>query len=126
MEKIYSRRSEAEWQALILDYRDSGLSTKVWCEQHNVSRKCFYYHFNKYRLEAGELKNQQLQQETQEVVEVDFADSEQTDGTSAESDGNNSASASVRIVFPGFSMELTNSASEELIRSTIAALRMTC
>ena len=36
------RRSQAEWRDLIEQQAHSGLNCAAFCEQHGLSRKCFY------------------------------------------------------------------------------------
>ena len=37
-----TRRTTAQWQTLIDQLPESGLTTKAYCQQHNVSLSCFY------------------------------------------------------------------------------------
>ncbi|NLQ19201.1 IS66 family insertion sequence element accessory protein TnpB [Marinomonas sp. M1K-6] len=45
MTKPYARRSSSEWQQIIGDQAESGLSAPQYCEQHQVS----YASFSKWR-----------------------------------------------------------------------------
>ena len=45
MTKPYARRSSSEWQQIIDDQAESGLSAPQYCEQHQVS----YASFSKWR-----------------------------------------------------------------------------
>lgn len=45
MTKPYARRSSSEWQQIIEDQAQSGLSAPQYCEQHQVS----YASFSKWR-----------------------------------------------------------------------------
>jgi putative transposase len=45
MTKPYARRSSSEWQKIIDDQAESGLSAPQYCEQHQVS----YASFSKWR-----------------------------------------------------------------------------
>ena len=38
-----ARAKRAEWQELILQQEKSGLSVRVFCQQHGVGEHCFYY-----------------------------------------------------------------------------------
>ena len=37
-----TRRTTSQWQALLDQQPDSGLTTKAYCQQHKVSLSCFY------------------------------------------------------------------------------------
>lgn len=128
MAQKHLRRSEQEWQTLILECRGSGLTVKEWCEKHHIARKSFYHHDRKIRHTSCENTENQLslQPERQEVValELPAVDSED-DFREVLHDGRN-VDPAIRLVFPGFSVEIQNFAAKTTIGDTIAALQKLC
>lgn len=128
MEQKHLRRSEQEWQTLIRECRGSGLTVKEWCEQHHITRNSFYHHNRKSRYSSCESTEHRLplQPERQEVVALTFptVDSENAFREVLQ-DGRN-VDPAIRLVFPGFSVEIQNSAAKKTIGDTIAALRKLC
>ncbi|WP_416386550.1 IS66 family insertion sequence element accessory protein TnpA [Blautia faecis] len=44
--KRHPRRSDEEWLNIIHECRTSGLSDKIWCEEHHIQPSKFYYHMD--------------------------------------------------------------------------------
>ena len=65
--KRHPRRSDEEWLNIIHECRTSGLSDKIWCEEHHIQPSKFYYHIRRLRAKACEITEQ-------EVVPVSFAE----------------------------------------------------
>ncbi len=53
--KRHPRRSDEEWLNIIHECRTSGLSDKIWCEEHHIQPSKFYYHIRRLRAKACEI-----------------------------------------------------------------------
>lgn len=124
------RRTDQEWLNLIQECRTSGLTDKEWCEQHHIQCSNFYYHIRQLRKKACEIPDNPVSssQEHHEVVAIDFSIEEPfpEKDVSGQESSENRGNPAIRLVFPGFSMEILNDADEETIRDTIAALQQIC
>jgi hypothetical protein len=49
-------KTTPKWEALIKSFKTSGLSRKVFCEQHGISPGSFYYHRRKLEEKAAPSK----------------------------------------------------------------------
>ena len=50
-----SSRSDEEWLQLIRECRSSGMTDRVWCEEHQIAFSTFYYHVQDLRKKARDL-----------------------------------------------------------------------
>jgi hypothetical protein len=46
------RRSKEEWDALVKDYKISGLSLTAWCREKGISKSSIYPYLKKFNREA--------------------------------------------------------------------------
>lgn len=53
-----------QWRQIIQDCRESGLSNKLYCEQHGLSEKTYYYWLRKLRTAA-------MEQAAPQIMEVE-------------------------------------------------------
>lgn len=126
MVQRHKRRSDQEWFNLIQRCRTSGLTDKAWCEQQHIHRSNFYYHVRRLREQACEIPDNLVTscRDVQEVIQVDFSEPKMIPSDSKPAGYDNSPS--VRLVFPCFSVEISNSASGSVIQETISALQKLC
>ena len=139
---------EQKWFTLIQEARSSGLSDKVWCHQNNVPTSTFYYHIRKLRSKAVDLpaSHSTLVPEVHEIVRLEVLDEDklptvpsykeapvvvQNPSTSTvESDHPMTVlmetGVSARIRMENVTVDITNSANEQIIRSVISVLRQPC
>ena len=57
MDKVQMVKQEVQenqWQNIIKECRDSGMSTSKWCEENGINVKTYYYHLRKIREKACE------------------------------------------------------------------------
>ncbi len=124
------RRTDQEWLDLIQECRTSGLTDKEWCEQQHIQRSNFYYQIRRLRKKACEIPDNPISssQEHHEVVAIDFSMPESFPEKNISKEGSNEIRdiSAIRLVFPGFSVEIHNGAAGETIRNTIAALQQIC
>lgn len=73
--KRHPRRYDEEWLNIIHECRTSGLSDKIWCEEHHIQPSKFYYHIRRLRAKACEItEREDTLPQKQEVVPVSFAE----------------------------------------------------
>ena len=61
------RRSDQEWFDLIMECRQSGLSDKVWCEEHDIATSTFYNAVTRLRRKACDIPDKS---EAKSVVDL--------------------------------------------------------
>ena len=74
------RRSQGEWLQLIMECRNSGLSDRIWCEQHGILVSSFYNAVKRLRKKACDIpyvSNKKpyvldLTSQKQEAVQIDI------------------------------------------------------
>lgn len=116
----HPRRSDEEWLALIQECRTSGLSDKVWCNEHHIQPSNFYYHIRRLRAKSYEIPDALFLagSSMQEVVPITFDDSIPFSSQTIET--------AVRIQIHGLQIEITNSACSDTIYHTLSALQKLC
>ena len=137
---------EQKWFDLIQEARSSGLSDKVWCQQNNVPTSTFYYHIRKLRNKVIDLpaSRSTVIPEAHEIVRLEVLDEDMLPDAPSyreesvvvkntptlESDSSTAVSMdsgfSARIHMENITVDIRNSASEQIIRSVISALRQPC
>ena len=140
--------TEQKWFDLILEARSSGLSDRTWCLQNNVPPSTFYYHIHKLRNKVIDLpaSRSTIVPEAHEIVKLEVLDEDklpavssyeeepavvQNTPTPVVKDGcpevaSMDSGFSARIHMENISVDISNSASEQIIRSVISALRQIC
>ena len=140
--------TEQKWFTLIQEARSSGLSDKVWCHQNNVPTSTFYYHIRKLRNKVIDLpaSRSTIVPEAHEIVKLEVLDEgklpavssyeeeltiAQNTPTPVVESGCPEATSmdsgfSARIHMKNVCVDISNSASEQIIRSVISALRQIC
>ena len=138
--------TEQEWFDLIQEARSSGLSDKVWCQQNNVPTSTFYYHIRKLRNKVIDLpaSRSTVIPEAHEIVRLEVLDEDMLpDAPSYKEESvvvkntpameldrstvvSMDSGFSARIHMENITVDIRNSASEQIIRSVISALRQPC
>lgn len=128
MVQRYPKRTDQEWMALIRECRTSGLTDKAWCELNHIQRSSLYYHIRRFRNMACEIPDNPVSscQEQHEVVAVDFSVSAEAEIRKRSGDATFACAPAIRLIFPGFSVEIQNTAASETIQNTITALQQLC
>ena len=140
--------TEQKWFDLIQEARSSGLSDKAWCQQNNVPTSTFYYHIHKLRNKVVNLPAScsTVIPEAHEIVKLEVLDEDKLPTVPSNEEETvvvqnvptptvECDHPAVPLADPGFSarihmdnvtVDLSNSASEQIIRSVISALRQPC
>ena len=121
--------SDSYWLDIIQQCRTSGKSDYQWLQENNIKVPTFYYHVKQLRKKACEIPKavRASKAEVQEVVPVFFTDEEALPQAAEPVMEENPANAiAVRLQVHGICMEITNSASQSIIKNTLAALRGLC
>ena len=138
--------TEQKWFTLIQEARSSGLSDKVWCLQNNVPTSTFYYHIRKLRNKVIDLpaSRSTVIPEAHEIVRLEVLDEDMLpDAPSYKEESvvvkntpameldrstivSMDSGFSARIHMENVTVDIRNSASEQIIRSVISALRQPC
>ncbi|UNC91225.1 IS66 family insertion sequence element accessory protein TnpA [Candidatus Contubernalis alkaliaceticus] len=102
-----------QWTQIIRECRSSGQTVKVWCADHDINPKTYYYWLRKVREAACEAIPSL--EENSSIVPVNIP---------ANADGPVSESTSQIILrFGSVTLELRNNASTTLIENTLRALQ---
>lgn len=114
------------WFDLIQECRASGKTDYQWLEENNIAAPTFYYHVKKLREKACKIpyKRAAREAEIQEVVPMLIDDDPELVPTVhrvSEPD-----TVAVRINFHGVSVEISSSATQDIIQNTLSALRLLC
>lgn len=140
--------TEQKWFDLIQEARSSGLSDRTWCLQNNVPPSTFYYHIHKLRNKVIDLpaSRSTIVPEAHEIVKLEVLDEDklptvstyeeepvvvQNTPTPVVETGRSEAAStdsgfSARIHMKNVCVDISNSASEQIIRSVISALHQIC
>lgn len=114
-----TNRSREEWMALINECRASGQTISAWCEQHSIPRKSYMNAVSRFT-RAGLIERSQKHQAPQthqEVVGLPFGNSS-TDSTVFQ--------PAIVLKTSAYSIGISELASQDIIRSTLAALQQLC
>lgn len=122
--------SDRHWFDLICECRASGKSDYQWLQENNICSPTFYYHIKQLRKKACEIPERAVSATpvVQEVVPLTIEDTTssttvtQTVTTVSQSSDN----TAIRMNIRNISIEITNSATQEIIKNTLAALQYLC
>ena len=117
--------SEQRWFDLIQQCRTSGLSDSQWMQENDIKSPTFYYHVKQLRKKSCEIpeNTRSTRNNRQEVVPLFIKDAGSEVPLVTNSDCN---TASIRLSINDISIEITNGATQEVIRNTIASLQFLC
>jgi len=123
-----AKRTRQEWNALVIECRNSTLSDFQWCKMNQISYSTFCYHIRRMRKEASELPQplalQSEKMPVQEIVQIHLEESNSELRASDFDDGE--ITPSVSIVVGNITVNLCNHASSQIIRNTMSVLRELC
>jgi len=105
MNKLVNTVRNREWMDMIHRQKESGRTIAAWCRENGISENCYYYRLDKLRKLMGS--------ELPEFVEIKAPAAEKSEDSHIE---NTTSAAFIQIA--GTTVNLTNDASEELIRNT--------
>ena len=111
------KRSIKEWQTIIETARSSGMSDKDWCLANGISLNTFYYNIRRIRNLACEIppKSKVRISPKQDIVPLEIVDE-------IECKNVNSTTA-ISINCNGINISISNSASDDIVKAVINALR---
>ena len=134
MNKRAPRRSDEEWQQIILAARASGLSDFEYCRDNGIPRSTFYRALIRLRNQACDLPARSERPECrQEVVPINISelpisreDRTISDSHMVDEPLPASFDATMRITLGGGTLELTNQADTTLVASILRMLNSRC
>jgi hypothetical protein len=107
----------SKWTAIIRECRSSGQTVAVWCSEHNINQKTYYYWLKRVRDAACEALPA-LNADNNSIVPVNIPHS------AANTHPTDQKSSTAMVVHLGsVTLEITNSASAVLIENTLKALQ---
>ena len=123
--------SERHWFDLIQQCRTSGKSDAQWMQEHEIKSPTFYYHVKQLRKKACDIPENSFSRQRNDVQEVvplfmDEIPSIMTNNTLSASSCIADNTAAVRLNIQGITVEIGNSATQEVIKNTISALQFLC
>lgn len=123
-----SKRTDEEWNQLIEECRSSNLSNKAWCEEHHIQISNFYYHLRRLRKKTCQSfdKTPGLSSHSsgQDIIALNFDDSTEEKTTHYHSD--DSFRSVIRISINGIQIDISNSATKDVLTETLHVLRHLC
>jgi len=114
--KVAQQYRLKQWIERIRECRCSGQTVAMWCAEHNVNPKSYYYWLKRVRTAACEALPA-LKAEGNPIVPFNIP--VQADGGSS---GSREASAAIVVRFEAVTLEIRNDASPTLIENTLRAL----
>jgi transposase-like protein len=106
-----------KWIDIIKECRSSGQTVSVWCEDHNVSTKSYYYWLRQVRAAACDaLPTIKPKENTIVPVSIHAL-------SSTKANPDQRISGDITLLFGSVTLELHNTASAVLIESTLRALQ---
>ena len=123
--------SDRRWYDVIQQCRTSGLSDNQWLQENNIKSATFYYHVKQLRKKSCDLPvstgRSNRHNEVQEVVPI-ILDEPKIISTPipAETVTVSNATMAVRLTVNGISVEISNSATQDVIKNTLTALQYIC
>ena len=115
---------------MIHECRTSGLSDKVWCEDHRIQPSNFYYHIRRLRAKACEITEHDdtvFNQQEQAVVPLSFSESATLDDHRNSNVTNSIHSEEVlTLQMNGVQLGITNLAARETIANVLSVLQELC
>ena len=123
--------SERHWFDLNQQCRTSGKSDAQWMQEHEIKSPTFYYHVKQLRKKACDIPENSFSRQRNDVQEVvplfmDEAPSIMTNNNPSASSTITDNTTAVRLSIQGISVEIANSATQEVIKNTISALQLLC
>lgn len=123
--------SERRWFDLIQQCRTSGKSDAQWMQEHKIKSPTFYYHIKQLRKKACDIPKNSFSRQRKDAQEVvplfmDEAPSIMTNNNLSASSSITGNTSAVRLSIQGITVEITNSATQEVIKNTISALQFLC
>ena len=114
------------WFDLIQECRASGKTDYQWLEENNIAAPTFYYHVRKLREKACKIPSKRATREAeiQEVVPM-FVD-DKPELVQPVHRVHESDIIAVRIDFHGIVLEISSSATQDIIQNTLSALQTIC
>lgn len=114
MNQLVSNVRNQQWLAMIHDQKASGLSIKEWCRSNSISANCFFYRQRKLREIA--------QNNIPKFVEVKRPEDPNESAVLPNQRNLDNKRSSATIQYGKITVELDNSASEELIGKIVRVL----
>ena len=107
------------WTAIIQECRNSGMKTKDWLAENNISKDQYYYWFKQLRLAAcmqasGPQPELPVESEKPQIVKLECAD--------YQNDHDSCSSSKIRIDRGSIHIEIAGSAAPAVIRSIMEVL----
>ena len=123
--------SERHWFDLIQQCRTSGKSDAQWMQEHEIKSPTFYYHVKQLRKKACDIPENSFSRQRNDVQEVvplfmDEAPSIMANNNPSASSSITDNTVAVRLSIQGISVEIANSATQEVIKNTLSALQLLC
>ena len=121
--------SERHWFDLIQQCRTSGKSDAQWMQEHEIKSPTFYYHVKQLRKKACDIPENSFtrqRNDIQEVVPLFMEDVPAIPSQEPKPLISIDNTSTVRLSFQGVTVEINNSATQEVIKNTISALRLLC
>lgn len=121
--------SDRRWYDLIHQCRTSGKSDRQWLMENDISAPTFYYHVKQLRKKACEIPANTFfgVAEKQEVVPLIIDDLHLPVNHSSASESHfNSDGIAVRLTIRNVTVEITNQATQSVIKNTVSALQHLC
>ncbi len=127
---MIQKHTEQEWLKLIQDCRNSSMTVKDWCSQHDLTVKALYYHTYQLRKKGYTIPNKTItsgRSEKHEIVCLDITDGISNDRTVSHRPVTQTVSdTALRINFNGIMIEVSNHAAQDTITNTFRALQALC
>ena len=121
-----ARRTKEEWNQLVMECRQSGLSDRQWCLQNDIPHTTLYYHIRRMRNDACEsvpLASTIKAPVVQDVVEITFQDEPVVKPSVVEMD---MCAPAIVMDMNGLSIQIYNTASKATVANTLLAIKEIC
>ena len=123
-----ARKPDSEWLAIITEARQSGLTDKQWCEEHNISKNTFYTAVDRLRKKACNIPEPQhnkdvfdLTNQKQDVVQIGIERAAVPEVV-ANPIVQKENSAAIEISLSGASIKISDSASPALVSALMTSM----
>ena len=121
--KVKNEISLLNWQRLIDDKNQSGLSVRKWCELHEVSTHAYYYWLRKIREKAID----QLPAEIRDSLKISGENERPPAFRRLEVESPAPGyQADVTVHLPNATLEVSNGAEQSTVEAVLLALRAVC
>lgn len=119
-----NRHNDHEWMNIIHECRNSGLTDKEWCSEHNIPMSTFYSSLKRLRDKACEIpvSKGKAYGDPQQVVPLRIIDERSDDC----SDILSAEQAVISITAGKFCIDIHSHADRETIYNTLLALQQIC